>query len=138
MGKKFETTIIKASKELTVKEEIKLKDISDAISIDTASQEADFNGSKLRINVLFYAVLSIHNEAAKDKDYDNILIIAKNEENPNEWGERYTTGSTTFIEKFEEIYGDMTEAGEEEIVIEVIRKDSKNYAGRQFITCTVV
>lgn len=138
MENKFKVTIKESSKELTAREKIKIKDLSAAVSIDAYSQEMQFNGEPFVIDIDFYAVLDVHNENSQDKDYENIVIVAKNYANPDEWGERFVTGSKTFISALEDIYSEMSAAGEDDITIQVLRKDSKNYAGRQFITCTLV
>lgn len=138
MESKFKVTIKEASKELTAREKIKIKDLSAATPIDAHSQELEFNGEPFVIDVDFYAILDVHNENSQDKDYENIVIVAKNHENPNEWGERFTSGSKTLITALGDIYDELKEAGEDDIKIQILRKDSKNYAGRQFITCTLV
>ena len=138
MESKFKVSIKEASKELTAREKIKIKDLSAATPIDAYSQELEFNGEPFVIDVDFYTILDVHNENSQDKDYENIVIVAKNHENPDEWGERFTSGSKTLISALEDIYDELKEAGEDDIKIQILRKDSKNYAGRQFITCTLV
>ena len=126
----YKATVRECSKEITVKERIMLKDTSNATSLDTLTQEANFNNEKVLINVDYYAVLDIHNEKSDNKDYVNFIVVDKN-------GEKYVTGSQSFITSFTDIVGEMTDAGETEIVIEVYRKESKNYKGKDFITCSI-
>ena len=71
-----------ASKELTAKERIAVKDSSSVIKLDDAVQE-----NNLIITVDYYAIISIHNEKSDTKDYDKIVLVDKTS------GERYTTGS---------------------------------------------
>lgn len=127
----YKATVRECSKEITVKERIMLKDTSNATSLDTLTQEADFNNEKVIINVDYYAILDIHNEKSDNKDYVNFIVVDKS-------GEKYVTGSQPFITSFIGIVEEMTEAGETEIVIEVYRKESKNYKGKDFITCSIV
>ena len=53
-------------------------------------------------------------------------------------GTKYVTGSNSFITAFEDIEDEMADAGEDEYEIEVYRMESKNYKGKQFITCSIV
>lgn len=129
--REYKVTVKEVSKEITPKEKIMLKDISNAISLDKASSDADFEGKKLTIDVNYYATLSVHNEKSDDKDYEQYMVVAKD-------GTKYYTGSNSFMNAFTDIYDEMTEAGESDITIEVYRKESKNYKGKDFITCSIV
>ncbi len=128
--KGYKATVRECSKELTVKERIMLKDTSNAESLDILTQEANFNDQKVIINVDYYATLDIHNEKSDNKDYINFIVVDKD-------GKKYVTGSQSFISSFTDIVEEMTEAGETDIVIEVYRKESKNYKGKDFITCSI-
>ena len=129
--REYKVTVKEVSKEITPKEKIMLKDISNAISLDKASSDADFEGKKLTIDVNYYATLSVHNEKSDDKDYEQYMVVAKD-------GTKYYTGSNSFMNAFTDIYDEMTEAGESDITIEVYRKKKKNYKGKDFITCSIV
>ena len=129
--KGYTATVREVSKEISVKEKIMLKDTSNAISIDTLTQEASFNNEKVLIDVDYYAILDIHNEKSDNKDYINFIIVDKS-------GNKYVTGSESFITTFTDIYNEMKGAGEENITIEIYRKESKNYKGKDFITCSIV
>lgn len=116
------------SKEVPAKERIKLKDTTNAISLDEATQEND----SLIISPAFYAVLEVHNEKSEDKDYSKYLIVDRS-------GTKYVTGSKSFITAFEDIAKDMQAfAPDEEYDIEVYRRESANYKGKSFITCSLV
>ena len=129
--KGYAATVREVSKEISVKEKIMLKDTSNAISIDALTQEASFNNEKVLIDVDYYAILDIHNEKSDNKDYINFIIVDKS-------GNKYVTGSESFITTFTDIYEEMKGAGEENITIEIYRKESKNYKGKDFITCSIV
>ena len=126
----YKATIKECSKELTVTERIMLKDTSNAKSLDVITQEASFNNEKVIINVDYYATLDIHNEKSDNKDYINFIVVDKD-------GEKYVTGSQSFISSFTDIVDEMLDAGETDITIEVYRKESKNYKGKDFITCSI-
>ena len=127
----YKASVKECSKELTVKEKIALKDTSNAIRLDLLTQEANFNGEKVIIEVDYYATINIHNEKSDNKDYINFIVVAKD-------GTKYVTGSQAFISAFEDIANELAEAGESDMTIEVYRKESKNYKGKDFITCSIV
>lgn len=127
----YKASVSECSKELTVKEKIALKDTSNAIGLDLLTQEANFNGEKVIIEVDYYATINIHNEKSDNKDYINFIVVAKD-------GTKYVTGSQAFISAFEDIANELAEAGESDMTIEVYRKESKNYKGKDFITCSIV
>ena len=129
--KGYTSTVREVSKDISVKEKIMLKDTSNAKSIDILTQEASFNNEKVLIDVDYYAILDIHNEKSDNKDYINFIIVDKS-------GNKYVTGSQSFITTFTDIYNEMKGAGEENITIEIYRKESKNYKGKDFITCSIV
>ena len=129
--KGYTSTVREVSKEISVKEKIMLKDTSNAKSIDILTQEASFNNEKVLIDVDYYAILDIHNEKSDNKDYINFILVDKS-------GNKYVTGSESFITTFTDIYNEMKGAGEENITIEIYRKESKNYKGKDFITCSIV
>lgn len=124
----FNVTIAETSMtELSAKDKIMLKDTSDAIALDKALADDD---SSLMITPIEYAILNVHNEKAKgDKDYTQLLILDAN-------GEKYTTGSNSFMNSFMDIYNEMADS-DEEYSIKVYRRASKNYAGKSFITCSI-
>lgn len=122
----YKVTIESVSKELTTKERIQLKDLSDAQRLDKLTQV-----EPVFINVDFYATLSVHNEKSDDKDYKNYVVVAKD-------GTRYVTGSQSFITAFEDIMDEISDSGEEiELVVKVYRLPSKNREGKDFITCSL-
>lgn len=127
----YKASVSECSKELTLKEKIALKDTSNAIGLDLLTQEANFNGVKVIIEVDYYATINIHNEKSDNKDYINFIVVAKD-------GTKYVTGSQSFISAFKDIASELSEAGETDMTIEVYRKESKNYKGKDFITCSIV
>ena len=126
--KGYEVNIVNSTRELSPREKIKLKDLSNSINLDNATQEQ----GKVVINYDYHVLLNIHNEKSKDrKDYQNVVVVDKD-------GTKYNTGSESFLTTLDDITGEMLEAGENDFSIEVYRKDSKNYKGKQFITCSVL
>lgn len=127
----YEAKITYSSKELTVREKIKLKDLTNAVQLDEATQNAEFeNAGNLVITPAYYAEVSVHNEKSDSKDYVKFVVVDTN-------GTKYVTGSESFITAFKDIADEMTDAGEENFDIEVYRLESKTYKGKSFITCSL-
>lgn len=124
----YNVEIAHSTKELTVREKIRIKDLSNAIQLDDATQQE----GNIVIDFDYYVILKVHNEFSKDdKDYNKYVIVDKS-------GNKFVTGSESFMISLEGIVDEMTDAGETDFEIEVYRKDSKNYTGKQFLTCTIV
>lgn len=127
----YTVEITETSRELTAKERVALKDTSNAVSLDSAVDTAE--GGKVIIKPVDYAVLSIHNENAKEgenKDYTNFVIV-------DDKGVKYVTGSDAFYSSFISIYDEMKNESEE-WALECYKKPSKNYTGKGFITCSII
>lgn len=125
----YTVSIRETSKQLSAKERIKVKDTTQAISLDDVTQQGDF--------ILYpdaYVILDVHNEKAKEgnsKDYVKYIVIDKE-------GTAYTTGSESFFTSLKSIMEEMeAEAPDEEYSITVYRRESKNYKGKTFITCGI-
>ena len=121
----YNVTISASSEELKGKAAIMMKDLSDAVSLDEATQ----NGEVI-INVAAWAVLSVHNEKSQSKDYEVYVII-------DESGTKYKTGSEAFWSSATDIMAEMKDSGEA-YALKVYRKPSKNFAGKDFLACSVV
>ena len=120
----YAVAIKESSRELTAKQRIALKDMTDAVKLDEATQV-----EPVLINVDMYAVLDIHNEKSENPDYENYIVVDKN-------GTKYSTGSESFWSSFMDIYTEM-EGEDEEWALKVYRVPSKNYKGNDIITCSI-
>ena len=118
--------IISATRDLSAKERIMIKDTTNAVSLD----EATASGSVV-IPYAYHAILQVHNEKAEDVDYQKCVVV-------DAVGQKYVTGSKSFITALEDIVGEMLAANEKDFEIEVYRKPSKNYKGKEFISCSIV
>ena len=121
----FEAKIREASKELSAKERVKFKDTTNAIQLDDATKE-----NPLVIAPDFFVILDIHNERSEDKDYVKYIIVDKS-------GNKFVTGSESFFSAFKSIFEEMG-GTDEDYEIEVYRLPSKNYKGKEFLTCSIV
>lgn len=129
MEKGYKVEIVEASRDFTVREKLAMKELGNAVGIDMALDETD----SLIISPADYAVLAIHNDKAKgDKDYKKFVVI-------DTAGTKYVTGSESFFRNFMDIYETMkVEAPGEEYQIECYKRPSKNYSGKNFISCSMV
>ena len=124
----YSVKVVESSKELTKKETVMFKDLSDAVNL---SEFIDEQHGAVMIDVESWAELAIHNENAKDgqnKDYTNYVVVDKN-------GTRYYTGSESFWSSFKDIWCEMSDSIEE-WSLKVYKKQSKGK--KDFITCSVM
>ena len=125
----YSVKVKESSRELNARERIIMKDTTNAIKLDDIIKE---KGDKFVMTPVAYAVLEIHNEKAEgNKDYDNYVIVGDN-------GNKYITGSPSFWDAFSGIWEELTGETDEPFEIEVYKMDSKNYKGKQFLTCSVI
>ena len=120
----YSVEIVESNKQLTAKERIKVKDTTKAIRLDEATL-----GGAIDISPDTYAVLHIHNEKSDNIDYKTYVIVDKE-------GTKYVTGSESFWSSFMNIHEEMN-GEQEEWGIKVYRAPSKNYKGKDFITCSI-
>ena len=120
----YSVSIAKASKELSAKERIQLKDTTSALKLDEVTQT-----EAVIIKPAMYAELDIHNEMSDNVDYKNYILVDID-------GTKYVTGSESFWTSFMDIAREM-ENETEEWAIKVYRMPSKNYKGKEFITCSI-
>ena len=124
----YSIKVVESSKELTKKETVMFKDLSDAVNL---SEFIDEHDGAVMVDVESWVELAIHNEKAKDgqnKDYTNFVVVDKN-------GTRYYTGSESFWSSFKDIWCEMSDSTEE-WSLKVYKKQSKGK--KDFITCSVM
>ena len=121
----YSVSISEVSKELTAKERVYFKDTTSAVKLDEATQ-----GQEIIINPDYYGILTVHNEKTDDKEYENYVIVDKT-------GDKYVTGSLSFWTSFTDIAQEMKDS-DEEWGVKVYRVPSKNYKGKDFITCSII
>lgn len=120
---KYKATIIETSREFTARERLFIKDTSTAFKLD--SLEAD---QELSFRPVDYAILNVESPKA-EKPYETYVVV-------DEDGNKYVTGSESFWKSFKEIWDEMYDEAEE-YKVKVYKKESKNYQGKMFITCTI-
>lgn len=120
----YKVEIKYSSRELTGRERIKLKDVADANKLDDIIEWDD----EIVIDVDLYAELLVHNPKSEKAEYPLYIVVDTK-------GEKYYTGSNVFWSSFTDIIDELLASGEELKGIKIYKKDSKNYAGKKFITC---
>lgn len=121
----YSVKIVNSSKELSARDRVAVKDTTNAIALDDATKD-----SPLVIAIDYYVELAIHNEKSEDKDYKKYVVVDKS-------GNKFVTGSESFFTAMLEIMDEMSDSGEN-FEIQVYRMPSKNYKGKEFLTCSIV
>lgn len=122
MSANYNVEIIEASGELSKKQRVQLK--------TNSGEKLDELAPIVIDNIAGYAKLKIDNPNVKSNPTYEHFVIYTDE------GNMFYTGSPTFMQAFMSIWDEM--AGEKDWGIEVFKRDSRNYAGKQFLTCRLV
>ena len=127
----YVAVIREASRELTAKERVMFKDFANAISlVDFVSAKRE-SGEKAIIDIKDYVVIDVHNPMASDNtDYTVYLVIDSK-------GDKYYTSSNAFWSSFNNIATEM-QGSDEQWGIEAVLIPSKNYKGKEILTCSLV
>lgn len=122
----YEVKITESSKDLSARQRIALKNFDDMVALDEAVNE---ESPRLMIDVEAYVVVDVHNEKSDNVNYRKYIFI-------DETGQKYITGSEPFFTSFKEIWDEMKNEPEEWSLI-VYKRESNNYKGKTFLTCTI-
>lgn len=122
----YKAMVESASWEMTPREKLRYTDFTDVIQIDEATQAGD-----IIIDVDKWLVVHVHNEKSDTIDYKKYVII-------DQEGQAYVTGSESFWRSFIAIYEVMSDEEETVYSIKVYRRESKNYKGKDFLTCRII
>lgn len=122
----YKATVKESSWKMSAREKLRYTDFTDVVQLDEATQAGD-----LIIDVDKWAVVMVHNEKSDTVDYVKYVIIDKE-------GQVYVTGSESFWRSFTAIYEVMSEEEETVYSIKVYRRESKNYKGKDFLTCRII
>ena len=115
-------------KELTKKERIMLKDLTDCTVLGKEAEESECD---IIIHPAFYAILSVHNDALKEPDYEAYVIVDRD-------GTKYQTSSDSFISSFRDIISDMEDEDPETWAVKVTLKQSKSRTGKSFLKAVLI
>ena len=125
----YSVAVLEKAGELTAKDIIRAKDVSNTISLDNVVSDKGEPKNIGRIKA--FIKLQVHNDKSNsDKDYEKLVVI-------NENGEMYSTGSESFENSFRNLWAEV-ENFDDFWELVVFKKPSKNYSGKGFLTCTIL
>lgn len=124
----YSVKVRESSKTLTAREKLMFSDTTNAVKLDDIVTP----DNALTITPADYVILFVHNENSENQDYDVYVIITDD-------GKKYITGSSSFWNSFSDIWDVMHEDEiAEPYQIEIFKKESKNFKGKYFLTCSVI
>lgn len=123
----YSAKLVSATRELSAKERVAVKMFIGAEQLDELTQR-DENG--VLIDIDYVAVVEVYNEKSDNKNYNKYVYVDKD-------GTMYISGSETLYRTYQEIAEEM-EGENEAWSIKVIRRESTNYKGKDFLTCMLV
>lgn len=126
-NKTYSAKLVSATRELSAKERVAVKMFIGAVQLDELTKR-DENG--VLIDIDYVAVVEVYNEKSDNKNYNKYVYVDKD-------GTMYISGSETLYRTYEEIAEEM-EGEQEPWSIKVIRMESTNYKGKDFLTCMLV
>lgn len=124
--KKYSAQVVKATKELTGRQMVALRNFSDMIQLNDQTKEND-----VIIDINYVACVKVHNEKSDNKDYMKYVFVDNN-------GTKYITGSEPLYREYVDIKEALEAGGDTDpISIIVTRKASKNNQN-DFLTCILI
>lgn len=130
----YESAIVYSSRELTPIEKIKMKDLGNTLSLDEELDTAQDN--KLILKIELALLIDIKNSRSKSGNTNYSVTVVVDADT----GIRYRTSSESFTNSLSDI---IDELGDNDIPLTDVsivayRKPSKNYSGKNFLTCALV
>lgn len=123
----YSAKLVSATRELSAKERVAVKMFIGAEQLDELTQRDE---NAVLIDIDYVAVVEVYNEKSDNKNYNKYVYVDKD-------GTMYISGSETLYRTYQEIAEEM-EDEQEPWAIKVIRRESTNYKGKDFLTCMLV
>ena len=124
----YSAKFLKASRELDVTERVALKQFTDCEKLEEVAT------APVAIEVAYFADFAVHNDFVKGDKRDYVKRVICDVD-----GNKYITGSEAFMTAMDDIYEELNDAEYSgPIVLKIFKKDSKNYSGKQFLTCSLI
>lgn len=123
----YSAKLVSATRELSAKERVATKMFIGAEQLDELTQRDE---NAVLIDIDYVAVVEVYNEKSDNKNYNKYVYVDKD-------GTMYISGSETLYRTYEEIAEEM-EGENEPWSIKIIRRESTNYKGKDFLTCMLV
>ena len=118
-----ETSIVNMSKI----DLVAFKNLSDCIPMEQNIENSE--DGYFTIKPVDYVKLHVENDQSENREYDVLIIVADN-------GDKYKTGSEAFERAFMDIFTELQH--EDGWLLKIFGKESKNYKGKKFLTCSAV
>lgn len=129
----YESKIVYSSRELTTIERIKLKDLGNTVSLDEELDAAQ--GNKIVFKIELVLRIDIKNSRSKSGNTNYVVTVVVDADT----GIRYRTSSESFANALSDIVDELADNNIPltDVSIVAYRKPSKNYSGKNFLTCAL-
>lgn len=129
----YESNIAYSSRELTPVERIKMKDLGSTLSLDEELDTAPDNKIVFKIELVL--LIDIKNLRSKSGNTNYAVTVIVDADT----GIRYRTSSESFTNALSDIVDDLAKNNIPltDVSFVAYRKPSKNYSGKNFLTCTL-
>ena len=125
----YKAKVVGSWKELSVKEKIAFKETDAFMKLD----EVVTPDEPLVINLVNYVTVNVENPKSENPTYNQYIVVAED-------GEIYVTSSDTFDSSMTDNLDEVDAAGEEigDWLLKIYKRESKNFKGKYFLTCSII
>lgn len=126
----YKAVVAASWKPLSVKEKIMYKETDGMNKLD----EVIVPDGSLVLSLANYITISVDNPKAENNKYNQYVVVSED-------GEAFVTSSDTFDEAINSVLDEITDLDANEIgewQLKIYKRESKNYKGKYFLTCTII
>lgn len=125
----YKAKVVGSWKELSVKEKIAFKETDAFTKLDEVVTPEE----PLVINLVNYITVNVENPKSENPTYNQYIVVAED-------GEIYVTSSDTFDSSMSDNLDEIDAAGEEigDWQLKIYKRESKNFKGKYFLTCSII
>lgn len=125
----YKAKVVDSWKALSVKEKISYKETD---SFDKLDEIVPVDG-ELVITLANFITVEVENPKSENPNYNQYILVADN-------GDAYVTSSNTFCASLNSILDEIKDAGEDEVgewQLKIYKRESNNFKGKHFLTCSI-
>ena len=125
----YKAKVVDSWKALSVKEKISYKETD---SFDKLDEIVPVDG-ELVITLANFITVEVENPKSENPNYNQYILLADN-------GDAYVTSSNTFCASLNSILDEIKDAGEDEVgdwQLKIYKRESNNFKGKHFLTCSI-
>lgn len=125
----YKAKVVDSWKTLSVKEKISYKETD---SFDKLDEIVPVDG-ELVITLANFITVEVENPKSENPNYNQYILVADN-------GDAYVTSSNTFCASLNSILDEIKDAGEDEVgewQLKIYKRESNNFKGKHFLTCSI-